>query len=115
MASDSKIKLTYFPIIGLGEPMRFMFAYLGKDYEDCRVGGKEWLAMKPSTPWGKCPFLEINGQTVTQNVAICRYLAQEAGLRGKDTWEDLRIDEIVDVIGDFRSAVMGRSIFRVSE
>uniref|UniRef100_A0A1B6KRC4 glutathione transferase n=1 Tax=Graphocephala atropunctata TaxID=36148 RepID=A0A1B6KRC4_9HEMI len=103
MASDSKIKLTYFPIIGLAEPIRFMLAYLGKDFEDYRVGGNEWLSMKSSTPWGKVPVLEINGKTVTQNVAICRYLAQEAGLRGKDTWEDLRIDEIVDILGDFRT------------
>ncbi|KAG8283969.1 hypothetical protein J6590_003660 [Homalodisca vitripennis] len=57
--------------------------------------------MTPS-PWGKCPLLEINGQTVSQNIAICRYLGKEAGLGGKDNWEDLRIDEIIDVITDLR-------------
>uniref|UniRef100_A0A1B6LRQ1 glutathione transferase n=1 Tax=Graphocephala atropunctata TaxID=36148 RepID=A0A1B6LRQ1_9HEMI len=98
MASDSKIKLTYFPIAGLGEPIRYMLAYLGKEYEDHRVGGKEWLAIKPTMPWGKMPLLEMNGQKVTQSVAICRYLGKEAGLGGKDNWENLRIDEIVDVI-----------------
>ncbi|XP_046678829.1 glutathione S-transferase-like [Homalodisca vitripennis] len=103
MASDSKIKLSYFPIIGLAEPIRFLLAYLGKEFEDHRIGGKEWLATKSTTPWGKVPVLEINGQRVTQNVAICRYLAKEAGLCGKDNWENLRIDEIVDVLGDFRT------------
>ncbi|XP_046687758.1 glutathione S-transferase-like [Homalodisca vitripennis] len=47
------------------------------------------------------PVLEINRQTVTQTAAICRYLAREAGLCGKDNWEDLRIDQIVDVNTDF--------------
>uniref|UniRef100_A0A1B6K9G4 glutathione transferase n=1 Tax=Graphocephala atropunctata TaxID=36148 RepID=A0A1B6K9G4_9HEMI len=103
MAGESKIKLTYFSLIGLAEPIRFLLSYLKKDFEDYRFGGKEWLTIKPTTPWGKSPILEINGQTVTQNVAICRYLGKEAGLGGKDNWEDLRIDEIIDVITDLRT------------
>ncbi|KAG8246903.1 hypothetical protein J6590_073936 [Homalodisca vitripennis] len=46
MALESKIILLYFPIVGLAEPIRYLLAYLGKDYEDRRVGGKEWLAIK---------------------------------------------------------------------
>ena len=30
-------KLTYFNIMGLGEPVRFMLSYLGKDFEDFRI------------------------------------------------------------------------------
>ncbi|KAG8283971.1 hypothetical protein J6590_003662 [Homalodisca vitripennis] len=102
MAGESKIKLSYFTLVGLAEPIRFMLSYLGKDFEDYRFGGKEWLTIKPNTPWGKCPVLELNGQKLTQNVAICRYLGKEAGLGGKDNWEDLKIDEIIDVLTDLR-------------
>uniref|UniRef100_A0A1B6IVA8 glutathione transferase n=1 Tax=Homalodisca liturata TaxID=320908 RepID=A0A1B6IVA8_9HEMI len=103
MAGESKIKLSYFTLIGLAEPIRYLLSYSGKDFEDYRFGGTEWLTViKPTSPWGKCPLLEINGQTVSQNLAICRYLGKEAGLGGKDNWEDLKIDEIIDVLTDLR-------------
>ncbi|XP_046678837.1 glutathione S-transferase-like isoform X2 [Homalodisca vitripennis] len=110
MTLKSKIKLTYFPARCLGEPIRFMLAYLGKEFEDHRCSAEEWLRIKhkltsacvPATPWGKVPVLEIDGQQVTQNIPIVRYLGKEAGLGGKDNWEDLRIDEIVSVIDEFR-------------
>lgn len=30
-------KLTYFNIMGLGETIRYMLSYLGKDFEDFRI------------------------------------------------------------------------------
>ncbi|KAG8314752.1 hypothetical protein J6590_085458 [Homalodisca vitripennis] len=57
----------------------------------------------PATPWGQTPVLEANGQTVTQSIAITRYLGRQAGLCGADAWEDMRIDEIVYVINDLRA------------
>uniref|UniRef100_A0A1B6EVG9 glutathione transferase n=1 Tax=Cuerna arida TaxID=1464854 RepID=A0A1B6EVG9_9HEMI len=101
----SQIKLTYFPIIGLAEPIRFLLAYLGKEYEDFRFDRKDWPEIKKGTPWGKSPVLEIGGQQVTQSIAISRYLGKEAGLAGGDSWEDLRIDEIVGVIDDLRAEI----------
>lgn len=55
-----------------------------------------------ATPWGKCPVLEVDGEPVTQHIAICRYLGRLAGLNGQNEWEDLRIDEIISVIDDLR-------------
>lgn len=63
--------------------------------------------MISAAPWGKAPVLEVNNQPVTQHVAITRYLAKQAGLCGANPWEDLRIDEAVDVINDLRA---GKSI-----
>lgn len=54
-------------------------------------------------PFGKAPVLEIDGKKVTQSRAICRYLGKEAGIGGKDAWEDLQIDIIVDTVDDVRS------------
>lgn len=42
---------------------------------------------------------------MTQHLAICRYLGKKAGLAGKDDWEALKIDEIVDVINELRSGM----------
>ncbi|XP_046680426.1 glutathione S-transferase-like [Homalodisca vitripennis] len=99
-----KPKFTYFNCIGLGEPIRFLFAYLDRDYDDNRFEDDVWDKLKPTTPWGKVPVLEVEGQKpVVQSIAIARYLAKEAGLTGNDPWEDLRIDEIVYVINDLRA------------
>uniref|UniRef100_A0A1B6IKJ5 glutathione transferase n=1 Tax=Homalodisca liturata TaxID=320908 RepID=A0A1B6IKJ5_9HEMI len=99
----SQWKMTYFPVKGLGESIRFLLAYLDKEYEDHRFNVEDWPTIKPTTPWGQTPVLEANGQTVTQSIAITRYLGRQAGLCGADAWEDMRIDEIVYVINDFRA------------
>ena len=44
----------------------------------------------------------MDGKQLCQSVALTRYLAKKAGLVGKDEWEDLQIDMIVDSIGDLR-------------
>uniref|UniRef100_A0A1B6CC70 glutathione transferase n=2 Tax=Clastoptera arizonana TaxID=38151 RepID=A0A1B6CC70_9HEMI len=104
-----KYKLIYFPVKGLGEPIRFLLAYLGDDFEDYRFKVEDWPSIKPTTPFGKSPVLEVDGGKLKlcQSVAICRYLAKQAGLCGKDALEDLQIDIIVDVIGDLRQAIAG--------
>lgn len=46
------------------------------------------------------------GKQLCQSVALTRYLAKKAELTGKDEWEDLQIDMIVDTIGDLRQGIM---------
>lgn len=41
--------LFYFNVKALAEPIRFLFAYGGQEYEDVRVTRDEWPALKPST------------------------------------------------------------------
>lgn len=40
--------LFYFNIKALAEPVRYLFAYGGQEYEDVRVTRDEWPALKPS-------------------------------------------------------------------
>lgn len=56
------------------------------------------------TPFGQLPFLEHNGKTVNQSVAIARYLAKIVNLAGNDEWENLEIDAIVDTVNDLRTS-----------
>lgn len=101
----SKYKLTYFPIKGLAESIRYLLAYSNIEFEDIRLDINTWKSsVKATVQFGKAPVLEIDGKQLTQSRAISRYLGKEAGLGGKDAWEDLQIDIIVDVIDDLRSA-----------
>nr|QHU80030.1 glutathione S-transferase S2 [Bemisia tabaci] len=98
-------KLSYFPIKALAEPIRFVLSYAGEEFIDHRVIRDDWPAMKPKTPFGKLPILEIDGKVVTQSTAICRYYAKKSGIAGEDDWENLLIDATVGTIDDLRSAI----------
>lgn len=54
-------------------------------------------------PFGQVPILEYDGKVVNQSVAIARYVAKQVKLVGKNDWEDLEIDGIVDTIVDLRT------------
>nr|AST11629.1 glutathione S-transferase s1 [Bemisia tabaci] len=100
-------KLTYFPIRGLGEPIRFVLSYANEKFIDDRITTEDWPKIKPTTPFGKLPILEIDGKIVNQTAAICRYYAKKAGIAGKDDWEALLIDATVGTFDDMRMAISG--------
>lgn len=100
-----KYKITYFPVKGLAEPLRYILSYMGEEFEDERFKREDWPTIKPSTPFGKVPVLTVDGKQLPQSVACTRYLARQAGLAGNNAWEDLQIDIIVDTISDLRQAI----------
>ena len=95
-------KLTYFPVTALGEPIRFLFSYAGTPFDDERINKDVWPEIKPLTPYGQLPMLVTDKGKVGQSTAICRYLAKQYGLAGKNDWEALLIDATVDTIHDVR-------------
>lgn len=59
-------------------------------------------------PFGMLPVLEIDDQVVAQSNAIARYLARIYGLAGKDEWESLQCDVLVDTLGDLKQGTYHR-------
>jgi len=57
-------------------------------------------------PFGQVPVLEVDGKKIPQSAAICRYLAKQCGLAGKNDWESLEIDAAVDTIHDLRANIV---------
>ncbi|XP_058796255.1 glutathione S-transferase-like [Phymastichus coffea] len=98
-------KFTYFNAKALGESIRMLFHYGGVEFVDDRVNFEDWPKIKPSTPFGQLPVLEVDGKKVVQSSAIARYLAKKFGLAGKDDWEALQIDSTVETIHDLRTKI----------
>ena len=67
---------------------------------------EDMAKMKPTLPYGQLPLLEYKGTTITQSVAIARFLAHEFGLGGKTPLIDANIDDVVDAITDFQNTLV---------
>uniref|UniRef100_A0A1B6EMN6 glutathione transferase n=1 Tax=Cuerna arida TaxID=1464854 RepID=A0A1B6EMN6_9HEMI len=102
-----KYKLTYINRKGIAEYVRYLLAYLGEDFEDVRLDYDKWKSgsLKHTTPFGRIPYLEVDGKVLTQTIAIARYLGKEAGLGGRNNWEDMQIDIMADTIVDLRTPI----------
>ncbi|XP_066304159.1 hematopoietic prostaglandin D synthase-like [Branchiostoma lanceolatum] len=93
------IKFTYFDGRGRGEVSRVMLAAGGIKYEDVRLHESKWPGMKPTTPMGELPLLEVDGTTICQSNSIARYIAREAGLAGKSSLDQAKVDMITEGAG----------------
>jgi glutathione S-transferase len=105
-SSPPKLKITYFDIEGVVEPVRIALALSGIEYEDHRIGFPEWAAIKPTTPYGTLPLMYVGGDDEkprTQSGAMLRYVATlNPKLYPSDrTYE---IEEAMGIVGDLTRA-----------
>jgi len=101
----AEYKLYYFDTRGLAETSRLIFAYAGQPYEDIRYTKDNWPSVKQNFFYGKVPVLEViqkGGEVkqLSQSSAIARYLGEQFGLAGKDSWEKAKVNESSDVLKD---------------
>lgn len=94
-------KLYYFPVRGLGEVIRQLFALAEVEFEDVRVTKEQWPELKPRMPFGQMPVLEVDGEQIPQSLAITRYLARKYGFAGKTPYEEAIVDALADQYKDF--------------
>jgi len=93
-------KLTYFNVRARAEVIRLIFAAAGVEYEDVRITRDQWPALKPETPFGQLPMLEVDGQKLSQSIACARYLARKFNLAGKTEMDQARGDMLIDCFID---------------
>lgn len=102
----AKLKLTYFDFDGgRGEPARLALHIADIAFEDHRVAGKDWPALRDSTPFQAIPILEVDGRVVSQSNSINRYVGKLAGLYPKDDWQALLCDEVMDAVEDISTTI----------
>lgn len=102
----AQYKLTYFNIRGRAELARLVLAQAGVQYEDKRIAKEEWGELKPKTPFGVLPILEVDGHTLGGSVEIARFIAEKHGLAGSNAIENSKIAAIMDCLTDLQRALM---------
>ena len=101
-----KLVLTYFDFDGgRGEAARLAMHLAGIAFEDKRIAGKDWPAMRDTTPFQALPVLEVDGRTIAQSNTIDRYVGKLAGLYPKDEWQAARVDEVMDAVEDITARI----------
>lgn len=96
-----KLKLTYFPFPGRAEPIRLAFYIGGIDFEDERLSFDEFGKVKSRLPFNQLPMLEVDGEAISQSLAILRFAGSITGLYPTtDPLAAFRVDEIFVLIDE---------------
>lgn len=114
------MKLVYFDCQGLGEISRIIFAITGNNYEDSRYPlkvidlskyqfeKKEFDEDKANgklvKSGGKVPYLEVEGEIISQSKAIERFLARRFNLLGSNEIISGQVDAFCEGIRDIKDA-----------
>ena len=72
----------------------------GANFTDERIEFGAWPALKPSTPLGQLPTLEIDGEVFSQSIPISQYAATIAGLYPTDPILALRSNVVVATVDE---------------
>ena len=102
-----KPKLTYFDApASRGEECRLAFHVAGVEFEDHRIPRADWPALKPTTPFGSVPVLEMPGHpALAQSNAILVLIGRLHGLHPKDAFEAARHEAMMQHVEDLRASV----------
>jgi len=93
-------KVVYFNGRGRAEILRLTLAQAGQEFEDVRIERDQWAELKPKTPTGQMPYMEVDGRQLGQSMTCARYIAREYDLLGGDAWEEARVNQVIDTSND---------------
>jgi glutathione S-transferase len=101
-----RLKLTYFDFDGgRGEPARLALHIGGVSFDDHRIAGEDWPAVRATTPYLALPTLEVDGTVASQSNSINRYIGRLTGLYPADDFQALLGDEAMDAVEDISTRV----------
>ena len=103
----NKPRLIYFDFAGSrGEECRIAMHLAGIDFEDVRIKGADWPAMKADTPFGAMPVLEIPGQApLAHSNAILVLIGRQHRLHPADVFEAARHESLMCAVEDLRNNI----------
>jgi prostaglandin-H2 D-isomerase / glutathione transferase len=100
-------KLTYFDApVSRGEECRIALSVAGIEFEDERIPMSAWPALKPDTPFGGLPLLDVPGRGVlAQSNAILTFIGRQHQLHPTDAFEAARHEALMQHCEDLRAAI----------
>jgi glutathione S-transferase len=103
----NKPKLIYFDApVSRGEECRLALHLAGIDFEDVRIKGADWPAMKEQTPYGALPVLELPGRPpLAHSNAILVMIGRRHGLHPSDDFDAARHEGVLQHVEDLRGVV----------
>jgi glutathione S-transferase len=109
-------ELMYWPITGLGEPIRILMTVGGipfKDTTPATMDREAFMEKKKSFAPMQIPILLVDGKPMDQSKSILRYLGKIIEYEGKplyptDPMEAFECDNLIDLVEDMR-APMGKT------
>jgi len=105
--AGAPVVLTYFPIDAKGTSIALALAHSGITWEGRFVQFADWSVLKPQTPWGHVPLLEVPGiGTIGHEMAILNWIGREAPATAGATEKDFAASQQVlaeaeDIFGKF--------------
>ena len=115
LAPDASVDATlyYFEGRGRADQIRWLLAATGVSFVQRNIDThQKFLMVKASLPFGKVPYLQIDGVGLVETQSILRYLAKRAGIDGKTELEKTVTDVYVESIRDMIGPVMGVPFMR---
>lgn len=99
-------RLIYFDApVSRGEECRLALHLAGVDFEDVRIKPGEWQTLKPQTPYGGVPILELPGHPpIAQSNAILVLIGRRHGLHPADDVEAARHEGMMQYVEELRAA-----------
>ncbi|MCP4808532.1 MAG: glutathione S-transferase [Proteobacteria bacterium] len=104
-------KLTYFDFDGSrGLECRLALNVARVEFEDDRIKRAEWLALKPTLPYGALPVLEDGDLKLAHSSPILCYVGRKHGLHPTDLVTAARHEALMNSVEDLRNKVPGRGL-----
>lgn len=99
-------ELIYFEAPGFAEPIRFCLEISEVPWKNTTVDWEGYLALKENgdLPWGLLPILKTPQGTIAESNALMRYAAALAGIEPEDLYVRGKVDELIDVLDEWRSS-----------
>jgi glutathione S-transferase len=103
----NKPKLIYFDApVSRGEECRLALHLAGVDFDDERISGADWPALKEQMPYGAMPVLVLPERPpLAQSNAILVLIGRRYGLHAADDFEAARHEGMMQHVEDLRAAV----------
>ena len=105
LSKPKEVSLQYFDIPGAAEKVRFALLMGKVPFRDDRVPFDKWAEVKPTTPFGQLPVMEVDGVRFAQSDAQLNYVGAVTGLIPKDPLKAAKVHEALGVVEDLRGKI----------